>query len=227
MHCSPVPNRRLSSILLSFFLLVFLLIPSDPLQSADENRPDQIDEAEAESIHEAFSIYSILHSHRMDLSEDAIWELAKTILEESKKFSLEPMLVVAVIKVESGFQHKVISRAGARGLMQILPSIGHGLAEQIKLENWRGQKSLDDPVTNVKLGIFYVAYLKERFKNLKVALVAYNRGPTDVSSKLAGNEVLPSGYARRVLSAYHRFRTDRPRPPSFLPAVQIRSGTKL
>lgn len=207
---------------------LFCLIPLNPLRSLDGAIPDQLDEAEAEWVHQVFSIYSVLRSHRIELSSDATWQLAETILEESKRYSLEPMLVVAVIKVESQFRHKAVSRAGARGLMQILPWVGHSLAEQIELEDWKGTQSLDDPVTNIKIGIFYVAYLKERFKTINLALTAYNRGPTAVSRRLVGSEVLPSGYARRVLSAYHRLRKERPRSPSFLPVqMQIRREAKI
>ena len=206
-------------------IVLFCLTPLNPLQSSDNtNIPDQLDESEAERIHQIFSIYSILRSHRIELSSDATWQLAETILEESERYSLEPMLVVAVIKVESQFRYKAVSRVGARGLMQILPWVGHSLAGQIELEDWEGTNSLDDPETNIRVGVFYVAYLTERFKDIGVALTAYNRGPSAVSKKLTGNEVLPSSYARRVFSAYPRFRKARPQSPSFLPSQAQKKG---
>src|SRR5437773_491673 len=60
--------------------------------------------------------------------------------------------------------------------------------------------NLIDPLVNVKVGASYLAHLKEMFGDLKVALTAYNSGPTWVSKRLAAGERLPLAYASKVLT---------------------------
>jgi soluble lytic murein transglycosylase len=159
-----------------------------------------MEEAEAKRFHEISNIYSVLRSHKMDLSQGSVWAVAETLWKESKKYSLEPMLVLALIKVESHFRHRAISTEGARGLMQLRPSVADVLAGEAALERWEGKKSLDDPIINIKLGVFYLGYLKGRFGDLNIALTAYNWGPTMVQKRMERGLALPSGYARKVLS---------------------------
>jgi soluble lytic murein transglycosylase-like protein len=74
------------------------------------------------------------------------------------------------------------------------------MAEDAELERWEGEKSLDDPIINIKLGVFYLGYLKERFGDLRVALTAYNRGPTWVQKRIEDGMALPLEYARKVIA---------------------------
>ncbi|HOL09472.1 MAG TPA: lytic transglycosylase domain-containing protein [Bacillota bacterium] len=79
--------------------------------------------------------------------------------------TFDPVLVASVIAIESGFKKNVISRKGARGLMQLTPD---------KLDDWKDVKK------NIQVG---AAYLKEqiaRFKDVDLAIAAYNAGPTSV-----------------------------------------------
>ena len=141
------------------------------------------------------------------MGETFTWGLAETISSEARKYGLDPMLVLAVINVESRFHHQKTSPDGARGLMQIRPFVGSDLAEQTDLvEDWEGAESLDDPILNVKLGIFYLGSLKKRFKNMELALTAYNWGPTRVQSRLEEDEPISLDYAERVLSNYEDLR---------------------
>lgn len=156
---------------------------------------------------EIIRIHSIVKQNRKTLPEADAWNLAETISREAKKSVLDPMLVLAVINVESRFHDRKTSPDGARGLMQIRPFVGNDLAEQSQLiEDWEGAKSLDDPILNVKLGIFYLGSLKKRFKNLELALTAYNWGPSRVQSRLEEDGPIPLDYAGRVLSHYESFR---------------------
>ena len=74
------------------------------------------------------------------------------------------------------------------------------MAEDAELERWEGEKSLDDPIINIKLGVFYLDYLKERFGDLRVPLTAYNRGPTWVQKRIEDGMALPLEYARKVIA---------------------------
>lgn len=90
---------------------------------------------------------------------------------------LDPMLIAAVIQVESGYRPDVVSRKGAIGLMQIMPEtaawLGTQRSESISAED------LFDPRLNVVLGAYYLKYLCERFPTEYAALAAYNAGPAN------------------------------------------------
>ena len=90
-----------------------------------------------------------------------------------KKSGLEPALVYAVMKAESGFDEKAVSPAGAKGVMQLLPSTAAFVAE---LENIPfDEERLFEGEYNVRLGCAYLRYLLERFEE-ETALAAYNAG---------------------------------------------------
>ena len=65
-----------------------------------------------------------------------------------------------------------------------------------------GPAALFDPVTNVQIGVVYLRQLLDRYKNVAVALAAYNWGPTRIAERLRQGEPVPALYARRVLSVY-------------------------
>ena len=91
--------------------------------------------------------------------------------------SPEPALVLAVIRQESAFYDGAISRAGARGLMQIMPATARRVARQIKVRYSR-KKLLNDPEYNLRLGRAYLADLTEKYDGSYIlALTAYNAGP--------------------------------------------------
>lgn len=90
---------------------------------------------------------------------------------------LEPALVFAVIRQESAFDPGAISRAGARGLMQLMPATAKVVAKRIGVRYVRDWLT-EDPDYNVKLGRTYLRSLVERFRGSYVlALAAYNAGP--------------------------------------------------
>jgi soluble lytic murein transglycosylase len=143
------------------------------------------------------------------------WELVKT---QSRLQTLDPYLVVALIREESSFGERVVSPAGAVGLMQLLPKT----AEQIlKASGGPGQPAnLDSPAANISLGTRYLAKMLEEFKgNWAMALAAYNAGPHQVRRWLqlwgyrADDEFIEEipfsetqQYVKRVLGSYYRYR---------------------
>jgi soluble lytic murein transglycosylase-like protein len=189
------PPGQTFPLALSFLLLWSLCFPSLPLA-----------ESQARRLHETSRIFSMLQSSNMSLSHPSTRAVAETIWKESKKYSFDPMLVLAIIRIESEFRPRVVSTYGARGLMQLRPYVADALAEDVELESWEGEKSLDDPIINIKLGVFYLGYLKERFGDLRVALTAYNLGPTWVQRRLKDKMALPFGYASKVLSMLRDYR---------------------
>lgn len=102
------------------------------------------------------------------------------IASESRAAGLDPYLVAAVINVESGFREDVTSKAGAVGLMQVKPSTAHAVARQTGLTGAVTAAALEDPRTNVRVGVRYLAFLVQRYHgDLKLALAAYNAGMTN------------------------------------------------
>ena len=167
---------------------------------------------------ELVKINAILRSHLPEISESETWRLSEVILEESLKRHLDPILVLALIRVESGFKPDVVSPMGARGIMQIMPDTGKFLAAALAGEYGLHPtsfkpESLDDPVLNVRLGIFYLHDLKKQFQQVTLALTAYNFGPADTQNRLENNLDLPGEFAALVLDAYERYKQTK--LPSF------------
>lgn len=129
--------------------------------------------------------------------------VAAAIDRESLRHGIDPRLVVAVIEVESNFDAFAVSSAGALGLMQLLPSTAEALARRAGVD-WRGARTLFDPVTNVRLGIAYLGEMRDRFDHLPTALAAYNWGPAAIGRRVRDGAPVPSGYARRVMAVYSR-----------------------
>jgi len=167
---------------------------------------------------EIVKIYSIVRSHRANLSESETWKLSEIIFEESSKRHLDPLLVLALIQVESSFQPTAVSPMGARGMMQIMPDTGKFLAEALAGEYGIHPaafkpESLDDPILNLRLGIYYLHDLQKQFEHLSHALTAYNFGPADTQNRLENNLDLSHEFATLVLDTYQRYK--KAKPPIF------------
>ena len=89
----------------------------------------------------------------------------------SKLYEVDPLLVRAVIEVESNFDPKAVSRNGAKGLMQINPITAKHL----------GLNDVFDIGENIEGGVRYLRYLLELYGwNLHMALASYNAGPANI-----------------------------------------------
>jgi hypothetical protein len=103
-------------------------------------------------------------------------KLASIINSESKKYDIDPYLILSIIQVESRFSPTAVSHKGARGLMQLMPTTGRYVANKYDLP-LKNTRSLFDPATNIRLGIAYLSYLENIYGNMDYALFAYNHGP--------------------------------------------------
>lgn len=167
---------------------------------------------------ELVNIYSIVTAKRPDISDEEAWMLTAVIHDECAKHTVDPILVLALIDVESSFQYSAVSPAGARGLMQILPYVGESLLQETGLDRhprWHEFRPefLDDPILNIKLGVYYLKDLKKRFRDRTLALTAYNLGPTETRNRLENDIAFSDRYARAVLSTYQKY--TRVQPPLF------------
>lgn len=92
------------------------------------------------------------------------------IYDIAVRHSINPQLVAALIHVESAFNPRAVSRKGARGLMQLLPSTARRFGIQRK-------RDLFNPVKNLEAGVRYLKWLTERFGgDVQLTLAAYNAG---------------------------------------------------
>jgi soluble lytic murein transglycosylase len=134
-------------------------------------------------------------------------EVSRTIIEESSKHSLDPYFVMAVISGESSFNPDAIGPVGEIGLMQIRPSTGQWIAELTKAK-WSGEKTLRDPTKNIKLGIAYLAWLRNKFQGHgQLYVAAYNMGHKSVKNAVSRN-VFPKDYPIHVMKRYIAFYKD-------------------
>ena len=123
------------------------------------------------------------------------------ITKAADKFKLDSALIKAVIKAESNFNHRAVSRAGAQGLMQLMPKT----ASDMKVED------SFHPEKNIEGGARYLRYLLNTYRgNLDLALAAYNAGEKAVAKY---NYNIPpyretKNYVKRVYSFYDSYRNN-------------------
>jgi hypothetical protein len=97
----------------------------------------------------------------------------KLIAVEAKRYGVDASLVSALIRAESNYQPRAVSRKGARGLMQLMPATANRLSLSHPF----------DPVANVRAGIRYLKELLERFHHRpELVLAAYNAGENAVEA---------------------------------------------
>lgn len=124
----------------------------------------------------------------------AMWE--QNIQDLSAKYEVDPDLVRAVMRVESGGNPNAISSAGAIGLMQLMPGTARGLGVDPH-----------DPLRNLEGGIKYLAQLSDKYNGDFVkTLAAYNAGSGRVDS-YGGVPPFPETqrYVKNVLALYKRY----------------------
>ena len=114
------------------------------------------------------------------------------IATESRRYGVDASLVSALIRAESNYEPRAVSRKGARGLMQLMPATARRLSLSQPF----------DPVANVRAGVRYLKELLDRFDSRpELVLAAYNAGENAVD---AFGGVPPYretvGYVKRILS---------------------------
>ncbi len=134
---------------------------------------------------------------------DIAADLSAAIYDIALAEGVDPALAFRLVKTESNFHAKAKSKVGAIGFTQVLPSTARlyepGLTTQ----------QLYDRNTNLRLGFRYLRDLLERNEGtpeakLRLALLAYNRGPSKVQELLDAGRDPQNGYATHIMKGYRR-----------------------
>lgn len=118
-------------------------------------------------------------------------DITPFILKHAKANDVNPYIIRAIIEIESSFNPNAVSCSGACGLMQLKPSTAKEM----------GVTDYMNPDKNIEAGTKYIKAMLVRFKNLDVALAAYNQGPGTVER--AGKKI-PNATARHYVNKFHK-----------------------
>ncbi len=146
-------------------------------------------------------ILAVLERHPTGLANVTKEELAEVIYEEAIRYNYDPKFLLALIAIESSFQNWSVSEQGAKGLMQIMPYVAESVARELGIE-WGGDRTLFNPFLNIRIGSYYLFQLNKDFNDLRLALVAYNYGPTYIKGLQERKQKIPIHYYQRVVTAY-------------------------
>jgi soluble lytic murein transglycosylase len=143
--------------------------------------------------------------------------LLPTIKGQGAK-GVDPYLVAAIIREESQYDWRAVSRVGAIGLMQVMPGTANNIAQRLGLPAV-GREDLFDQETNIRIGVHYVEQLLEQFSgNVAYTIASYNAGPIAVGNWITLHrgrsqdefvELIPyqetRQYVKRVLRSYREY----------------------
>jgi soluble lytic murein transglycosylase-like protein len=207
MNLSPVSyyrslhNRKQVS-LFTLLILVFLFIVISPLESYGDIYKYRDKNGVMHFTNIRSDVRYTLYIKEARENPDAFITKYDIIIKAaSEKFNMEPSLVKAVIKAESGFNHTAVSSKGAQGLMQLMP----GTAEDMEVDDPY------NPEKNIFGGTKYLSKMMERYNNdVKLALAAYNAGPDNVDEY---KDVPPfketKTFIERVMKYYDQYKAGK------------------
>jgi len=129
-----------------------------------------------------------------------IKEYSQIIEKAARMFSVDPALIKAIIKVESNFNKRAVSFDGARGLMQLMPFTAREMNVSDPM----------DPEENIIGGVKYLSILLREFKDISLAIAAYNAGPAAIKY-YKGIPPFPEtrNFVRRVLRYYKSYKNKK------------------
>ena len=131
-------------------------------------------------------------------------KITATLVEEAEKKNFDPVFVLAIIRTESNFNPKAKGSVGELGLMQIRPETAEWIAKREKIK-WKGAETLKDPVQNIRIGVAYMAFLRDYFEGKAYKyLSAYNVGPGKLK-KMFEAKNRPKEYSTKVMKYYEMF----------------------
>lgn len=143
-------------------------------------------------------------------------KFSEYVEEYSEKYGVEKEWIYAIIKTESNFNTKIVSKMGAIGLMQIMEETAQEVTDDTEIEGI----DLKDPNTNIKIGTKYFKMLLEYYNdNYYLALASYNAGIGNVKKWIESGIIKNDGsdienipyketnnYVRKVLKNYRIYK---------------------
>ncbi|MGD9201036.1 MAG: lytic transglycosylase domain-containing protein [Chitinispirillia bacterium] len=144
---------------------------------------------------------------RKRLTDEIRASLVDIVYTNSKTFGYDPLLIFAVINVESYFdpnakgQYRSGKYSGAYGLMQLKVATAKEIADFLEIP-FNGMDDLFRPEINIPLGIAYLTQMVSLFKSLKLGILAYNQGPGTIRKNLREKNELSINYYTKVLNNY-------------------------
>ena len=136
-------------------------------------------------------------------------QVVTAIYRASKKKGIDYRMVLALAKVESNFRNDAISPKGARGLLQIKPSVAEGIAKDLGIK-LNSKKSLHEFEKNIIIGTHILSSLIEEFYDIHGALSAYNMGQTKLLEQSTND--YRTKFSKAVLREYKRYMEILPDP---------------
>lgn len=149
------------------------------------------------------------------------------IRKYAAQYDVDPLLVAAIIRVETNFQAGRESRKGAIGVMQLMPETATWAMEQLKMNNrWSLDELKNTADPNILIGTWYLKSLHKQFnENWIAAIAAYNAGPGNVNKWIrnkvwdgsydTAKQQIPYGetklYVQRVIHYYDKYKKIYPR----------------
>ena len=131
-------------------------------------------------------------------------QLARTIQDAAEREGLDPELGFRLVRAESNFNWRARSHAGALGLTQLMPYTARWLDRGMTTP-----ERIMQPEANLAVGFRYLRRLIDKYGDLRLALLAYNRGEGAVDRDLRRGRNPENGYTRRVLgTGVERYRGD-------------------
>jgi len=178
----------------------FLIAPNSPLTAKQE--PAGLTDGKRTEYHDFsdnlfLSILEHLHCSRIFIPRSELSLIISAVMKSSEKYGFDPELIFSLIQKESSFRSRAVSAKGAIGLMQVLPSTGRFLAQELKIE-YSGEETLLDPVANIEIGTYYLYKLLHDFKDLDTALSAYNIGPSRIAVMKGSASTLKTDFSLGV-----------------------------
>lgn len=214
---------RLSYISVSFWvvlyasicvLLLFEIRKNEEIKKKNQDLRAELVSINAHIRHDLEEIQSIVRINnalnflvgaRLDSSQ--MIRVTHGLRHLSKKFGMDPLLVLALVSVESRGNPVAKGRyrsgklSGALGFMQIKTETARLVAKSEGLP-FQGKKDLLNPGRNIVFGTIYLMSLIEHYESLKLGIMAYNIGPGGVNLALKGKMPFPRRYYNRVLTNY-------------------------
>lgn len=154
-------------------------------------------------------IVQYLKDKKVRAADDKLKKIANSVYDEAKDYEIDYRLVLAVMKVESNFKSDAISRKGARGLLQIKPSLAKHVSKEAGV-SIKGPKCLDEPEKNIRIGVSHLSWLMEKFENINTALHAYNAGTGKIKQSRSQDDGPDTRFTRKVLTEYHLMKNTLP-----------------